>query len=58
MQIEMQIAAQIRRTVIPRLKPIMNTTKLKIEMQIEMKWYIYLIVQQLRQIETLKRNLR
>ena len=35
----MQIAAQIRRTVIPHLKPILNTSKLKFEMQIKMKWY-------------------
>ena len=40
------------------LKSILNTSKLKIEMQIEMKWYIFLSVQQLRQIATLKRKLR
>ena len=44
LQIEMKIGAQTRRTVIPHLKPILNTSKLKIEMQIEMKWYIFLSV--------------
>ena len=29
----------MRRTVIPHLKPILNTSKLKFEMQIKMKWY-------------------
>ena len=41
----------MRGTVIPHLKPILNTSKLYIEMQIAMKWYIFLSVQQLRQIE-------
>ena len=31
----------MRRTAIPQLKSILNTSKLKIEMQIEMKWYIF-----------------
>ena len=31
----------MRRTVIPHLKTILNTSKLKIEIQIEMKWYIF-----------------
>ena len=35
LQIEMQIGAQKRRTVIPHL----NISKLKIKIQIEMKWY-------------------
>ena len=48
----------MRRTVLPHLKPILNTSKLKIEMRIEMKWYIFLSVQQLQQIATLKRKLR
>ena len=34
----------MRRTVIPHLKPILNISKLKIEMQIEMKQYIFLRV--------------
>ena len=58
LQIERQIGARIRRNVIPYLKPILNTSKLKIEMQIEMKWYIFLSLQQLRQIATLKHKLR
>ena len=37
----MQIGARRRRTVIPHLKPILNTSKLKIEIQIEMRWYIF-----------------
>ena len=49
----LQIGAQMR-TVIP----ILNTSKLKIEMQIEMKQSIFLSVQQLPQNETLKRQLR
>ena len=32
----------MRRTVIPHLKPILNTLKLKMETQIEMKYYIVL----------------
>ena len=48
----------MRRTVIPHFKPIWNTSKMKIEMQIEMNLYIFLSVQQLRQIVTLKRKLR
>ena len=39
LQIDMQIGAQMKRTVIPHLKPNLNTSKLTIEMQIEMKWY-------------------
>ena len=54
----MQIRAQMRRPVTSHLKPIVNTSKLKIEMQIEIKWYIFLSVQQLRQIATLTRKLR
>ena len=55
----MQIVAQMRRNVIPQLKPILNTSKLEIEMQFQMKLYIFLSVQQLRQIAaTLKRKLR
>ena len=57
-RIEMQIEAQMRRTVIPHLKPILNTSELKVEMQFEMKWYIFLSVQQLRQIAALKCQLR
>ena len=49
----MQIGPQMR-TVIPHLEPIFNTSKLKIEKQIEMKWYIFLSVQQLRKIAALK----
>ena len=52
----MQIGAQMRRTVVPHLKPILNASKLKIEMQIEMKWYIFVSAQQLWQFETLKQN--
>ena len=55
LQIEMQIWAQMR-PVIPHLKPILNTSKLKIE--IETKWYIFLSVKQLPQIARLKRKLR
>ena len=58
LQIKMQIGAPMRRTVIPHLKLILKTYKLKIEMQIEMKWYIVLSVQQLRQIATLTHKLR
>ena len=46
-QIEMQIMT-------PHEKPILNTSKSKIEIQIEMEWYIFLSVQQLRQIAALK----
>ena len=46
-QNEMQIGAQMRRTVVPHLKPILNASKLKIEIQIEMKWYIFLSIHQL-----------
>ena len=52
------IGDQMRRAVNPYLKHILNTSKLKIEMQIEMKWYIFLGLQQLRQIATLNRILR
>ena len=38
LKIEMQIGTQMRKTVIPNLKPILNTLKLKIEVQIDMKW--------------------
>ena len=55
LKIERKIGSRMRRTVIPHLKPILNTSKLKIEMQIEMKWYTF---QQLWQIATLKRKLR
>ena len=41
----------MRRTVIPNLKLILNTSELTIEMEIEVKWYIFLSDQQLRQIE-------
>ena len=58
LRIEIKIGAQMRLTVILHLKPILNTSKLKIEMQIEMKWYIFLSLQQLRQIATLKHKLR
>ena len=58
LQIEIQIGIQMRRIVISHLKPILNTSKFKIEMQIEIKWYIYLSVQQVRQIVTLERKLR
>ena len=58
LQIEMQIEPQMRRTVIHYLKSILNTSKLKIEMQIEMKWCTFLSVQQLWQISTLKHKLR
>ena len=44
LQIEMQIGAQMRRTVILHSKPILSTSKLKIEMEIQMKWYIFLSV--------------
>ena len=47
---EMQIGAQMRMIGIPHF----NNSKLRIEMQIEMKWYIF----QSRQIATLKRKLR
>ena len=56
LQIELEIGVQMRRTVIPHLKPILNTSKLKIE--IETKWYIFLSVKQLPQIARLKRKLR
>ena len=48
----------MRRNVIPNLKPILNNSKLKIEIQIEMKFNIYLSVQHLWQIATVKRKLR
>ena len=55
----MQIGAQTRRTIIPELKPNYNTSKLNIEMQIEMKWYICSNkLQQFAQFATLKRKLR
>ena len=57
-QIGMEIGAQMRRAVILHLRPILKTSKLKIKMQIEVKWYIFLSVQQLRQTATLKRKLR
>ena len=37
LQIEMQIGAQMRRTVIPHLKTILITSKLKVEIKIKMK---------------------
>ena len=52
-----QIEPQMR-TVIPHLKPILNAPKLKIEMQIAIKWQIFLSVQQLRKIAPLKRKWR
>ena len=42
---------------IPHLKPIWSTSKLKIEMQIELKLYIFQSIQQLRQIAALKHKL-
>ena len=54
----MQIGDQVGRTVIPHLNPILNTSKLKIESQIEIQWYIFPSVQQLLQIATLKHKLR
>ena len=42
-------------TFISHLNPILNTTRLKIKMQIEMKWYILMsVLKRLRQIATLK----
>ena len=58
LKIEMQIGPQVRWTVIPNLKPILNTSKLKIEMQIEMKLYFFWSVEQLRKIATLKCKLK
>ena len=46
-QLNWQIGALMRRAVIPHLKRILITSKLKIEMQIDMKWYIFLSVTQL-----------
>ena len=48
----------MRRTVIliHHLNPIFNTSTLKIEVQIEMKGYIFQHVQQLRQTATLKQQ--
>ena len=40
LQIEEQIGAQMRRTIIPHLKPILITSKLKIEIQINIKWSV------------------
>ena len=57
LHIEIQFGDQMR-TVIPHLKPILNNSKLKIEIQIEMKFNIYLSVQHLWQIATVKRKLR
>ena len=57
LQIEMQIGAQMRRTVILILKPISNTSNLKIEMQIETKSYIFRSVHQLGKIATLTHKL-
>ena len=48
----------MKRTDIPLLKPILTTAKLKSEMQTEMKRYIFLSIQQLRQIAKLKRKPR
>ena len=53
LQIEMLIGAQMS-TVIPHFQPILNTSKLKIEI----KWYSFLSGQQLWQIATLKHNMR
>ena len=55
---KLHIGAQMRRTVIHHLKPILNTLELKIEVQIGIEWYTCLSVQQLRQISPLKRKLR
>ena len=54
----LQIGAKMRGTFIPHLKPILNKAKLKIEMHMEMKCFIFLSAQQLRQIATLKWKLR
>ena len=54
---DLQIGAQMR-TAIPYSKPILKTLKLMIEVQIEMKYYVFLSVQQLRLIATLKHKLR
>ena len=45
LKIEMQIRAQKGRTVISHLKPILNSSILEIEIQIEMKWKTFLSVQ-------------
>ena len=37
----------MRGTIIPHLKSILNTSQLKIEMQIEMKWYFFLSAQKI-----------
>ena len=42
LQIEMRIGDQMRRTIIPNLKPILNTSQLKTGVQILMKLYIFL----------------
>ena len=49
----MGIRYQTQRTVILRLKPILNSSKFRIEMQIEMNFHIYRSIQQLRKISTL-----
>ena len=53
---EMQIGAQIRRTVV--IKSILDTSKVKFEKQIEMKWYLLLSVLQLGKIATRRHKLR
>ena len=57
-RIEMQIGAQMRRTVILHWKPVLNSSKLKIKIQNEMKLYIFLSVQQLQKNTKVKRRLR
>ena len=44
LQIETRIGAQMRRTLIPHLKSLWKTSKIKIEMKIEMEKYIFLSV--------------
>ena len=39
LQIDIEIGALMKRTVIPHLKPILNTSNLKIAMQTAMKFY-------------------
>ena len=54
----MKIGAQMRRNIIPQLKPIFNSSKLMITIELELKLYIFLSVQQLRQTPKLKHKLR
>ena len=55
---EIQIWSQMRTTLIIHLKPILNISKFRIEIQIEMKFHIFLRIQQLRQIMTLQCTLK